>query len=693
MWLPLLIKRLNEVDMQKAGLKLTAEEIYSVNNSSLKDAIVSFGGFCTAEMISNEGLMLTNHHCGFDAVQSHSSVQHDYITDGFWAMTRDQELTNPGLTASFLVRMEDVTQTVKAQLPDTLSESARTEAFGKIAKKLQEENSEKGRYKVEVKSFLQGNEFYLFVYEVFKDVRLVGAPPKSIGNYGGDTDNWMWPRHTGDFSMFRVYCGKDGKPAEYSKDNVPYQPKHFLPINIGGVKKDDYAMIMGYPGRTDRYRFSAGVQNDIDQVNPSIVKIRTKKLDIWKRDMEATDSVRIMYASKYARVSNYWKYFIGATKGLKRMNVVAQKADLENKFNGWVNTKPELKSKYGNVTNELTAAYTEQKNYNLSATYIREAMLGSELLTYAYSFNNLDKVLANKDSKPEDIKKAADALVPPIEDYFKEYSINTDKKITAALLELYSNDVPKNQQSPGFTQLVAKSKGDFKKISDKIFDKTMFTSSEKVKAFLATPNEKKLNNDQAYSFIKEVMDYYIANVRTPLRATSAKVDKNMRLFVDGQRQMMPDKKFYPDANSTMRLTYGKVADYYPMDAVYYNYFTTLDGVMEKMDNSNEEFVIPAKMVELYKKKDYGRYGENGVLKVDFITTNDITGGNSGSPVINANGELIGCAFDGNWEAMSGDIAYDSVYKRTICADIRYILWVVDKFAGAGNLVKEMKIVQ
>jgi len=693
MWLPMLIKRLNEVDMQKSGLKLTAEEIYSVNNSSLKDAIISFGGFCTGEMISDQGLILTNHHCGFDFVQNHSTVDHDYVTNGYWAMTRDQELSNPGLTASYLVRMEDMTAAVKAQLSDTMSETTRTETLTKIYKQYSDEYSEGGRYKVDVKSFLHGNEFYMFIYEVFKDVRLVGAPPEAIGNYGGDIDNWMWPRHTGDFSMFRVYCGPDGKPAEYSKDNVPFKPKHFLPVSIAGVKKDDYAMIMGYPGRTDRYRFSSGVQNDIEQSNPARVKIRTKKLETLKAGMDANDSVRIMYAAKYDKVSNYWKYFIGATKGLKRMGVVEQKKAFEGQFDAWASTSNDFKLKYGNVTSTLRKSYTDIRGYNLASTYLTEAISGTEILPYAYKYAALEKLLSNKESKPEEITKAADKLKTGVHDYFVEYHMPTDRNVTAAMLEMYSKDVPASQQAPYFTQLAAKYKGDFSKLSNDIFAKSMFASEAKVNAFLANPSAKKLAKDPAYMLMNETMKYYTINVRGKVAALNATIDKSMRSFVEGQRIMLPEKKFYPDANSTMRLTYGKVADYYPSDAVYYNFFTTIDGLMEKMDNTVPEFVVPQKMVDLWKKKDYGVYGENGNLRVCFITTNDITGGNSGSPVINAKGELIGCAFDGNWEAMSGDIAYDPVYKRTICADIRYILWVVDKYAGAGHLVKEMKIMQ
>ncbi len=692
MWLPLLIKRLNEADMQKEGLKLTAEEIYSVNNASMKDAIISLGGFCTAELVSPDGLMLTNHHCGFDAVASLSTVDNDILTNGFFAKNRDQEKAAEGLIASFLVRMEDVTEKVKSQLNDTMSEDARTLAIAGITKKLKEENSEGGTYKVDVKSFFKGNEFYLFVYEVFKDIRLVGVPPSAVGKFGGDTDNWMWPRHTGDFSMFRIYMSPEGKPAEYSKTNVPYKSKYFLPINIGGIKKDDFTMIMGYPGTTDRYLTSGGVDLAVNLTSPAIVKLRTKKLALMKEDMDASDAIRLMYAANNAKTSNYWKYFIGQTKGLKRMHTADQKREIEAKFDQWAGSSPELKKKFGNVVAYLKKSYDDMSKYAIARTYLQEAIYGTQILPYAYSFQNLEQLLTNKDTKPEDLKKAVDALKHAAEDHFKEFNAPTDQKITAALLQLYSTDVPKEQQAPLFTMIHNKYKGNFMEYAEELFEHSMFAGKEKTEAFLKDPSLKKLQKDMAYSAVKGIFDHYVPTVRNNVRAIQARIDKNMRLFVEGLRLMDSQKKFYPDANSTMRLSYGKVADYEPMDGVHYNYYTTIEGIMEKMDNSNDDFIVPDKMVELYKKKDYGRYASNGILPVCFLTTNDLTGGASGSPVMNAKGEVIGLAFDGNWEAMSGDIDYDETYKRAICMDARYLLWCIEKLMGAKNIVDEMKVV-
>lgn len=694
MWLLNMLKKMNEQEMQNMGMKLTAEQIYSINNSSIKDAIVSFGGFCTGEMISKDGLLLTNHHCGLDAIQSHSTTEHDYLTNGFWAKTRKDELPNPGLYVRFMVRMEDVTDKVKAELSDTLNETARMAAITKIGNRLSKEATEGTHYTAEVRSMFHGDEFYLFVFETFKDVRLVGAPPSSIGNYGGDTDNWMWPRHTGDFSLFRVYCGKDGKPAEYSEDNIPYTPKYHLPVSLKGIKEGDFTMIIGFPGRTERYLTSGGVELAVEMTSPSIVKIRELKLEIMRAEMKKSDKVRIQYQSKHNRTSNYWKYFIGQIKQLKRMRVADQKKEQERRFDQWANASPERKARYGNLTTDLRNTYQEMRQYANTRIYLREAILqGAEIFPYAYSFDALATALSKKDTPKDEIQKLTANLSQAVDEHFKDYYLPIDRQLLSAMLRMYYNDIPKDQQSELFRTIEKKYKGDFEKYADDVFKKSIFTSAEKVKAFLAKPDYKKLSNDPAYQGMKTIIDHYNDKIRGKVTALETKLNALNRDYIKGSREMYPERKFYPDANSTMRLTYGKVKAYAPADAVQYNWFTTIDGVMEKMDNTNPEFIVQNNYVELYNKKDFGQYGEGETLKVCFISDNDITGGNSGSGVMNGEGQLVGLAFDGNWEAMSGDIAFDPNYKRTISTDIRYVLWVIEKIGHARHLIDEMTLVR
>ncbi len=690
MWLLPLIQKLNIGKMTEMGLQLSAEDIYSVNHSSLKDAVVNFGNFCTAEVVSSEGLLFTNHHCGYEAIQQHSSVNHDYLTNGFWAMNKSEELPNEGLTASFLVRMEDVTKQVMADVSDTMSNSSRKTAIGKVIDKLKKEAGEKGKYEVSIKSFFEGNEYYMFVYVVYEDVRLVGAPPSAVGKFGGDTDNWMWPRHTGDFSIFRVYTDAEGKPAKYSKENIPLQPKHHLPVSIKGLNKGDFTMIWGYPGRTDRFLTSYGITDLLDETAPSIIKLREKKLAIMKEDMDASDSIRIKYSSKYAQVANYWKYFIGQSKGLKRLQVYDRKKELENKFTLWVNSDEARKVKYGSVLKDFEDGFKQlgEKKINRRMWYFQEVFTGAEILYMVYKIQGIEAVLKNKDIKKEDLDKFRETA----KEHFKDYYLPTDKKQFAALLEMYYNDIPKEYHPKILTELHDKYKGDFKKLSDVVYEKSIFASAENFEKFLNKPSQKILDKDLAKQISNGLLTAYMT-MNSDKGDISKKLDVAKRLFVDGIRQMDPSRKYYPDANSTMRMTYGQVLDYIPADAIYYDYKTTLSGIMEKEDPKNDEFVVPAKLKELWTKKDYGRYGKDGNLNVCFIHNTDITGGNSGSPVINGNGQLVGIAFDGNWEAMSGDIAYEKNLQRTISVDIRYVLFIIDKYAGASNLIKELTIVE
>lgn len=693
MWLPMFVERLNYVDMEKMGLHLTAEEIYSINHSSLKDAIIIFGNGCTGEIISDQGLILTNHHCGYGQIQAHSSVEHDYLTDGFWAMKKSEELPNPGLSAQFLVRVEDVSSRVLASLNEEMTETERNEQARKTGQEITSEALKDTHYNGYVRSFFGGNEYYLFIYETYRDIRLVGAPPSSIGKFGADTDNWMWPRHTADFSMFRVYTGTDGKPADYSTDNKPMSPKHFLPVSLDGVKNDDFAMIMGYPGGTDRYLTSYGVDLAIEESNPTIVKIRDKKLKIMREDMDANPAVRIQYASKYARIANYWKYFIGQTKGLKRLKVSDKKKALEADFTTWVKGNKMNSLKYGKALPLVKEAYAEMKKTNLANIYFREAIYrGSEIFAYSSKYGKLAKTLSNKEASEEEINELVEKLKADVDGYFKDYNRPTDQKLLARTTQMYFEDVPAEFHPEMLQQINKKYKGDFSRWAADVFAKSVFTSKEDVLALLDRPKAKTITKDPAFQLFEPFVNV-ARKMSETTRPAYEKLNRGNRLFIAGLREMQPNKKFYPDANFTMRLTYGTVKDYYPADAVHYDYFTTLAGVMEKEDPNNWEFVVHPKLKELYQAKDYGRYGENGVMKTCFLTTHDITGGNSGSPVINGDGQLIGLAFDGNWEAMSGDIAFEPELQRTICADIRYVMFIIDKFAGAQNLIDEIQFVK
>lgn len=692
MWLPALIHKLNINDMQKTGLKLSAEDIYSINNSSLKDAIVSIGG-CTAEMISPEGLMLTNHHCAYSDIQRHSSVEHDYLQDGFWAKTREEELPNPAKIARFLISTEDVTEKVLAEVNDNMSFQQKQQAISQVSARLEKEAIGDTHYQAQVRSFLESNKYYLFVYETFRDVRLVGAPPQALGKFGGDTDNWMWPRHTADFAIYRVYAGPDGKPASYSKDNVPLKPRHFLPISIKGVKDNDYAMVMGYPGTTNRYKTSVEVQYTMDVTNSVRIDVRAKKLEIIKAYMETSQKARIQYANKHAGSSNYYKYSIGQNQGLTNLDVIAKKKAIEEQFTQWVASSPQRNAKYGKALDMIRGAY-ENIEDETAQEYLSEALLrGPEIFMFAYRlralYNLLDKPVENKDRIDQILANVKESLPG----YFKDYDAETDRKLTASLTELYANRVGARFQPPFFKTIQTKYKGNFDKYASQIFAKTVFADEAKLNEFLKNPTRKALDKDLAFQAAGEIFDL-LRMISEETQKSADQLAEGRHLLVAGLMEMQPDKVFYPDANSTMRLTYGTVGSYNPRDGVLYKETTTVQGYLEKEIPNDDEFHVPARMKELIQARDFGRYAdENGDLITCFISNNDITGGNSGSPVINANGELIGCAFDGNWEAMSGDLAFEPEIQRTISVDIRFVLWVVDKYAGATHLIDEMTIVE
>ena len=700
MWLPMFVERLNYVDMQEMGLQLTAEEIYSINNSSLKDAIVGLSGggvggfFCTGEIVSDKGLLFTNHHCGYNKIQSHSTVEHDYLKDGFWAMSLEEELPNEGMAASFLVRMEDVTDSIIPFLSDTLTESERTAAVRKIRTRLAEKAEEDGKYTTRVSSFYGGSEYYLFVYIVYKDVRLVGAPPSSIGKYGGDTDNWMWPRHTGDFSIFRIYTGPEGESAKYAEENIPLIPAHHLPVSIDGYEEGDFAMVWGYPGGTERYMTSFGIEYKLVAYLPTLIEIFDAQLQAWKVHMDADQAVRIQYASKYAGLANAWKLFLGQTRGLKRLKVFEKKQKIEIAFQAWADAQPETSEKYGEVLKNLEEGYANLTNDFPVLVYTALAANSPEILGYAAQYGQLLELL---DSKADDaiIDETITQLRDGMADHFKNYYAPADEDAFAALMEVYHNNVPLESQPEYFLELVDDMNGNFTFMADYVFNNSIFESQDQINAFLDKPKKKTLEKDPAFKLSTEFTNM-MGQVMGQYRQANAQIGEFNRLFIAGLREMKPDKVFYPDANSTMRMSYGSVQDYIAADAVFYDYFTTLAGVMEKEDATNDEFFVEEKLKTLYANKDFGPYGEmvNGKerLNVCFLTTNDITGGNSGSPVINGNGELIGIAFDGNWEAMSGDIAFEPELQRTINVDIRYVLFIIDKLAGAQNIIDELTIV-
>ena len=690
----MLIKRLNQQNLQEMGLQLTPEEIYSVNNSSLKDAIVSMGGgFCTGEIISPNGLLLTNHHCGYDAIRENSTVENDYLTNGFWAKNYDQELPNEGLYVSFLVRMKDVSQEILDAVDGIESESQRQAKIAELSREIAARVEEGTNYDAQVKSFYAGNEFYLFVYESYNDVRLVGAPPSSIGKFGGDTDNWMWPRQTGDFAMFRVYTGPDGKPAEYSPDNIPMKSKHFLPVSIAGVEQGDFTMTFGYPGTTDRYLTSFGVEQAINKKNPTIVEIRDAKLAVLREDMKADDAVRLMYASTYASTANYWKYFIGQTEQLKALDVKSDKEALEKRFQDWANSDAKRKSKYGGVLAMIEEGYKMTDSTVISGVYVTEAGLtGADAILFSFRLGRqIDQMM--KSESEEEKEQIKTAILGYAEEFFNTHNMSTDQDLFAVTTEMYHQNVPMHQL-PGYIKENSKKySGKWDQFAERVYDKSLFTDLDRLKDFLEKPSEKDLEKD----LMKQVSDDLIGLYRggaAQNAAANEMMDKGNRLFQDGLRKMMPEKEFYPDANSTMRASFGNVKPYEPKDGVKFKYFTTFDGIMQKKDPNDDEFNVPEKLSELYESKDYGQYADkDGNLRVNFISTNDITGGNSGSPVINGNGELVGLAFDGNWEAMSGDINFEPSVQRTISVDIRYVLFIVDKFAGASNLIDEMTLVK
>lgn len=683
----------NAADMQKLGLRLNTDEIYSSQAPSLKDAIVMFGGGCTGEIISAEGLILTNHHCGEEYIQYHSTVDNDLLTNGFWAGSKSEELPVPGLNVSFLREIKEVTHQILAGVTDLMTEEERRTTISEAIAALEDTVSEATTMTAIIEEMYGGNKYYLFVYKEYTDVRLVAAPPASIGNFGDETDNWMWPRHTADFSMFRVYTDSVGNPSAYSATNIPYKPVRYLKISRSGISEGDFAMIMGYPGSTERFATSFEVEELLKTEHPNRIKVRGLRQSILKEAMDASDKVRIQYTSKYSRSANYYKFSIGQARGLKRLRTADNKRVQEDAFTRWASADSQRFKKYGEALNLIADAVAEREPLMNAGQMLNECLLrGIELFSFARQSNGIFQAFYSGEGKDSILKAEIELFKTEVQEFYKNYSQPTDCKVAKAMVKLYFEEVSARFHPDFYKELTGKYKGNIDTYIDHVFDQSIFANEERLQAFLAHPRLKVLQNDPAFKAAMSA-EYLRRDMASQVKPALLKYRHGHRLFVDGLMAMQPAKAWYPDANFTMRLTYGKVIPYSPADAVSYHYQTTLGGVMEKEDPDNREFVVPAKLKELYKNKDFGSYANKGEMPVCFLTDNDITGGNSGSPVLDASGNLIGLAFDGNWEAMTGDIVFDPPIQRTICVDARYLLFLIDKFAGAGNLMDELTIVE
>lgn len=688
MWIPSLLKGMNETEMKNLGMKMSASDIYDVNKSSLKDAVPQFNGGCTSEVISPKGLLLTNHHCGFGEIQSHSTVEHDYLTDGFWAMSLEEELPNPDLEVTFIVKIEDVTAKILDGVAAISSETDKQKKIQENMASLTKSSPKEAWQENRIRTFYEGNQYILFVVESYKDVRLVGAPPSSIGKFGSDTDNWVWPRHTGDFSLFRIYADKNNRPAAYSKDNVPYTPKHFLPVSIKGVEENDFTLVFGYPGRTTEYLPSVAVEQIVNELNPAKIEIRDKALKVADGFMRKDKAIKIQYASKYASIANYWKKWIGETQGLKKSNAVEAKKKFEKDFLEKVN-KAGKQAEYGNLFTDFEKNYAEIAPYALSRDYFTEVVLrNTEMLTIGYRLYQLEQVYNLRGE--QSFKDRKEATIKGLEETYKDFNASVDEKVFEQLIELYATKVPKQ-----FLPASMKN-SEYKKLTDKIYDQSKLTTYKGLKELLSGDTKSvlaKINADKGYQFVKAMADVYQKEVGPKYEEINLRIAALQRTYMKGILELSPkEARIFPDANSTLRVTYGKVKGYSPSDAVTYNHTTYLDGVMEKYIPGDYEFDVPAKLIDLYNKKDYGQYGKNGKMPVCFIGTNHTTGGNSGSPAIDAKGNLIGLNFDRVWEGTMSDIYYDPAICRNIMVDMRYVLFIIDKFAGAKHLINEMKVV-
>ena len=687
MWIPSLLEGMNEKEMKSLGMKMTAKDIYDTNKSSLKDAVPQFNGGCTSEVISPKGLLLTNHHCGYGQIQSHSSTEHDYLANGFWAYKMEDELPNKDLVVTFIVKIEDVTKQVLEGVNTLSNEAEKQKKIQENISALSNSFPKEAWQENKIRTFYDGNQYLLFVTETFKDVRLVGAPPTSIGKFGSDTDNWVWPRHTGDFSLFRIYADKNNRPAAYSKDNVPYTPKHFLPVSLDGIAEDDFTLVFGYPGKTNEYLPSVAINQIANELNPAKIEIREQALKVADGFMRKDNAIKIQYASKYAGTANYWKKWQGETLGIKKSNAIAVKKEAEKKFQEKV-SKAKKEKEYGSILNDFEKKYTEIAPYALARDYFNETVQrNTELLSVAYKFYQLEQLYNTKGEQAFTDRK--NNLYNGLGDFYKDFSAKVDEKVFEQLIALYVTKVPK-QFLPNTLNNI-----DVNQVTKAIYSGSKLTSYSGSKELLTGDTKtvlENINRDPAFVLVKSMADMYLKEVNPTYEVLNLKITELQRNYMKAQLELSENSRIFPDANSTLRVTYGKVKGYEPKDGVYYNPITYLDGVMEKYIPGDYEFDVSPKLIDLYKNKDFGNYGENGKMPVCFIGTNHTTGGNSGSPALDAKGNLIGLNFDRVWEGTMSDIYYDPSICRNIMVDIRYVLFIVDKYAGAKNLIEELQLV-
>jgi len=695
MWIPMLIEKYNIKLMQEKGFKLTAEDIYSVNRACMKDAVVIFGGGCTGELISPDGLLITNHHCGYGQIQKHSTLEHDYLTNGFWAMSRKEELPNPGLTVTILKWMEDVTGKVLEGVKDGMEQAEREKIVASNIEEIQNIAVGETGYRAFIRPFYMGNQYFLFVNEIFMDVRLVGAPPSAIGKFGGDTDNWIWPRHTGDFSLFRVYAGTDNKPAEWSADNLPYKPAYYFPISLKGVEEGDFTMVFGYPGSTFQYVPSYHIDMVKNHLNPRLIDIRTEKIRILEEAINSDPLLRIKYSAKIAGISNSWKKWQGELLGLERMRTIEKKQEYESNLSKWIETDPARQSKYGGILPAYRDLYAGLSEYMLVNNFTGEVMNGVEAINFSKGIKGLID-LYERNAPVEEIDNSKAVLTASAEMFFRDYDKETDRKLFVSMMTFYGEDLDIKWQIPEYLKLKNSCKGDFEKIAGKLYDRTIFSDEVRYVSFIknfSQASAAKVKKDPFYILAGGTGDFITKNVRPELLRLNAEIQKLNKNYMLAQMEFESDRVFYPDANSTLRVSYGTVKGYYSRDAVYFTHYSTLKGIIEKDNPEIYDYDVPDKLKELFAARDYGRYAVNGEIPVCFIADNHTTGGNSGSPVINSEGHLIGINFDRAWEGVASDMSFNPGQSRNISLDIRYALFVIDKFAGAGYLLDEMTIVE